>query len=66
MVWNSFWQAQESVRHEIGMVGNRLKRIRERADYDDFVPGLGDAADDVIETTKELMGALKNLNTGRR
>jgi uncharacterized protein (UPF0332 family) len=60
------WDSYKEDRHprgtrEIGVLGNRLRRHRNRADYDDVIVNFRDLVDDAMDAAYELKEHLDEL-----
>lgn len=58
-VWASY--RQEAAVRQIGVLGNRLRRYRNRADYDNLILDLPDVVETALDDAEELKGYLENL-----
>ena len=65
VVWNKFREDAEEHRKVIGTIGDRLRRSRNKADYDDDFFPVASVAQDAILKAKSLIGYLENLNNGQ-
>lgn len=63
VVWNRYREAAEERRRYIGMTGDRLRRSRNKADYDDKFPRLATVVEDTTSKAKRLLASLENLST---
>jgi hypothetical protein len=57
-VWGKFEGSSESDRRLIGTLGVRLRRSRNKADYDDEVKRLVDLTDDALADAEQVLGLL--------
>lgn len=67
-VWDKFEEGPDGDRRLIGTLGVRLRRSRNKADYDDEVNPLADLTDDALadaEQVLELLQRYKNSETFR-
>jgi uncharacterized protein (UPF0332 family) len=62
VVWSTYRGATEALRRQIGNAGDRLRRSRNKADYDDEVPRLATVVEDALAKAKRLVESLENLN----
>lgn len=60
-VWNHYRHAG-GLRRQIGLDGDRLKKNRNLADYEDSPFDLAGKVKDSIETARESLNALRNLD----
>jgi uncharacterized protein (UPF0332 family) len=61
-VWNSYREDRHPRgTRQIGVLGNRLRRYRNRADYDDVIVDLSDLVDSAMDDAKELREHLEAL-----
>ncbi len=61
-VWNRYREAVGELRRSIGTTGDRLRRSRNKADYDDEVPRLSTIVQDTTIRTRRLLESLENLS----
>jgi len=64
VVWNRYREAAEECRRSIGTTGDRLRRSRNKADYNDEFPRLVTVVEDTISKAKRLLESLENLSNG--
>ncbi len=61
-VWNSYKEDRHPRgTREIGVLGNRLRRYRNRADYCDVILDLADLVENAMDDAEELKGHLEGL-----
>lgn len=59
-VWASY--KRETELRQIGVLGNRLRRYRNKADYDNLILDLSDLVETAIDDAEELKGRLDGLS----
>lgn len=59
LVWRSCRLAEEPGRRYVGMVGDRLRKKRNAADYNDSLPDLPRMARDSIQIAQRLLSVLE-------
>ena len=61
-VWNSYkGDLEYPKRVQVGVLGTRLRRARNKADYADFIDHLSDLIDTAMADAEELKDHLENL-----
>lgn len=60
-VWDAYRNAGDRNRRSIGNRGDRLRRLRQRADYDAVFPGLAGETKRVLYMAAELLDELDKL-----
>lgn len=61
-VWNSYKEdSKHPERRPIGVLGTRLRRARNRADYCDFIDDFSDDVENAMGNAAELKDLLENL-----
>lgn len=61
IVWDEFEASPDGDRRQIAKLGVRLRRSRNKADYDDEVNRLADLADDAIADAEQVLELLQQL-----
>ncbi|GAB4409013.1 MAG: hypothetical protein Kow00106_02350 [Anaerolineae bacterium] len=61
VVWDHYQNNPEKRRRQIGQQGKRLRRKRNRADYDDEIVNLDHVVRDAMETADSLLSLLRSL-----
>lgn len=64
MVWEGYRKAGDIHRRDIGTKGDRLRRSRNKADYDDEFPSVAVEVRRNVTSAKRLLEYLENLNNG--
>ena len=62
IVWSTYREATEVLHRQIGNAGDRLRRSRNKADYDDEVTRLATVVEDALAKAKRVLESLENLN----
>ncbi len=60
-VWNKFQSRSEPLCRKIGQNGNRLRRKRRAADYDDAISNLPSLALTALAESEQIISALRTL-----
>lgn len=60
-LWNTFAAHQDRKRKRIGELGHRLRRYRNKVDYDDRIDDLSDVIEFAMINAENLKTALQNL-----
>lgn len=62
VVWKTYRTAAEERRRLIGMMGDRLRRSRNKADYDDEIRRLATEVKDALTKARRVLEPLEDLN----
>ena len=62
VLWNHYLTAKVQHRRAIGAMGERLRRARNRADYDDYFPQLASTVRLSLARARRLIALLHNLS----
>lgn len=60
-LWASFGEGPTDDEREVGMLGDRLRRSRNTADYRGRVEDLGDLTREALENARDVRGLLEGL-----
>jgi uncharacterized protein (UPF0332 family) len=61
IVWDEFEAGSDNSRRQVATLGVRLRRSRNRADYDDELARVADIANDAIHNANNVLDLLQDL-----
>jgi len=64
-VWTKYRNSVQKHRKDIGTTGDRLRRSRNRADYDNEFPDISEKVEQALANAKDLLESLEGLNSGK-
>jgi uncharacterized protein (UPF0332 family) len=65
IVWAKYRESAQKRRKDIGITGDRLRRSRIRADYDDEFPDIRARVEDAVAKARRLLDSLRGLDSGK-
>jgi uncharacterized protein (UPF0332 family) len=66
LVWEKYRESAHRGRKKIGVIGDRLRRSRNIADYEDEFPNLDRKAYETVVSTSDLLASLGALDSDKR
>jgi len=64
-VWTKYRESAQKRRKDIGITGDRLRRSRNKADYDDEFPSISAVVQDAVVKARHLLDSLGSLDSGK-
>ncbi|MBC7233978.1 MAG: HEPN domain-containing protein [Chloroflexi bacterium] len=64
-VWTKYRESAQKRRKYIGITGDRLRRSRNKADYDDEFPSISAVVQDAVVKARHLLDSLGGLDSGK-
>jgi len=64
-VWTKYRKSVQKHRKDIGTTGDRLRRSRNKADYDDEFPDISEKVEQALVNARYLLDSLGGLNSGK-
>jgi uncharacterized protein (UPF0332 family) len=65
IVWKKYRNSDQKHRKDIGIRGDRLRRSRNIADYDDEFPDISKKVEEALANASHLLDSLRRLNSGK-
>ena len=65
IVWTKYRESTQKHRRYIGITGDRLRRSRNKADYDDEFPSISAVVQDAVVKARHLLDSLGSLDSGK-
>jgi len=65
IVWTKYRESTQKHRRYIGITGDRLRRSRRKADYEDEFPDIRARFEDAVAKARRLLDSLRGLDSGK-
>lgn len=65
-VWTRYRESDRKDRRDIGITGDRLRRTRNKADYDDDLSDISPMVQDTVVKARHLLDSLGDLDGGQQ
>lgn len=64
VVWTKYRERAQKQRRDVGINGDRLRRVRNKADYDDELPNIHAEVEGAVARARRLLDSLRELDSG--
>ncbi len=64
VVWTKYRESAQKQRRDVGINGDRLRRVRNKADYDDELPNIHAEVEGAVARARRLLDSLRELDSG--